>query len=282
MLHNPFRHWLTVLLVAGIALTLVDFAHAAPEAARVVGIRGSVLANSPGEEPRLLRFDEAIYSGDKIVTAGGAGVGLLSGEHYVGLDESTTAVVGLTEDGAPDVRVLKGRARLLASSADGIAARIGTDGLLADNAGTDTDVFAFAEKAGLVTMICPNEGSVGAARGAEGLEPGSGKCAVAKRGEPIYLADAAHPPLDLLADTGGYDIAGDPTERIGGPLPPVALGMAPSPIFASSADPIIDDPRAPCDSPALCSSERPPTVQMDPPRVMRPPVNPVRPGSLPQ
>jgi len=280
MLHNPFNSWLAITLVTGMALTLADMAHAADEAARVVGVRGSVIAYSAGQDSRILAHDSAIYDGDKIVTAKGAGVGLLSGEHYLGLDESTTAVLGLTDVGAPDLTVQTGRARLLASG-EGAAARLGTETLLAANAGSDTDVFAFAEKAGLVSMICSNEGAVGAARGNQALTPGQGNCAVAKRGEPLYLAGAAHPPLDLLADSGDFDIAGDPGLRIGGPLPPVALGILSDPVFASSVDPLVGDPRNPCDSPAACQMGVLTTVRSLPPPAPAPPINPARPGAPP-
>ncbi len=278
MLHNPFKPWLAVLLAGGVALSMANLAQAADEAARVVGVRGSVLAQTPGEEPRLLSFDAAIFAGDKIVTAKGAGVGLLAGEHYVGLDESTTATLGLTEGGAPDLSVETGRARVLASG-DGASARLGTLSLLAANAGSDTDVFAFAEKAGLVSMICPNENAVQAARGDQSLTPGKGNCVVAKRGEPLYLSDATHPPLDLIMDPGGYDVAGDPVARIGGPLPPLALGIEPNPIFASSVGPIVGDPRNPCDSPTACQAgSLMPGVAALPPA---PPINPPVPGAPP-
>ena len=275
MLHNPFKPWLAGVFVVGAALILANLAHASDEAARVVGIRGSVIAYSSGEEARVLAYDSPLFAGDKIVTAKGAGVGLLSGEHYVGLDESTTAVLGTTDAGAPDVVVQTGRARVLASG-PGAPARLGTETFVAANAGSDTDVFAFAEKAGLVSMICPNESGVGTARGGQALAAPKGNCAIAKRGEPLYLADAAHPPLDLLADPGGFDVAGDPVARIGGPLPPVALGIDSDPIFASSVDPIVGDPRNPCDSPAACAA-----FAGQPALPPAPPINPARPGVPP-
>lgn len=279
MLHNPFKPWLAALFVAGIALTLADMAQAADEAGRVVGVRGSVIAYSAGEDARVLAYDSPLYAGDKIVTAKGAGVGVLAGEHYVGLDESTTAVLGVTDGGAPDLRVQTGRARVLASG-DGAAAKLGTDTLVAANGGSDTDVFAFAEKAGLVSMICANESGVAAARGGNALNAPQGNCAVAKRGEPLYLADAAHSPLDLLADPGGFDVAGDPVARIGGPLPPVALGLESDPIFASSVDPIVGDPRNPCDSPSACQGGALVPAAAPPPPPA-PPINPARPGAPP-
>jgi hypothetical protein len=166
------------------------------------------------------------------------------------------------------------------ASGEGAAARLGTATLVAANAGTDTDVFAFAEKAGLVAMICPNESAVQAARGGQALSPAKGNCAVAKRGEPLYLADAAHPALEVLADPGGYDVAGDPIARIGDPLPPVALGIEPDPIFATSVDPVLSDVRNPCQGTACTGSAALPPDPA-PPLPPAPPINPARPGQAP-
>jgi len=259
------------IALAGAVLILADRAFSAQplEVARVVGVRGSVVATAPGEPSRVLRFDSPVYVGDEIVTARGAALGLLSGSYYIGLDEATTATIGLADTAAPDVEVLAGRARLL-DSGGGAAARVSTPGLLAANAGTDTDVFAFPEKGGLVSMICPNEGAVRATRAGEALAPAAGDCAVAKRGEALYAAHADHPSLGVLAETGGFDLAGDPTARLGAPLPPVALGLAAGGGLASDIAAFSDDPRLPCDSPSSCETRG--AIVPDPP------TNPPMPG----
>lgn len=248
---------------------------AAEEVARVVGVQGSALIRTPGQAARVAQLGQVVFAGDSIATAGGAGVGLLAGRHYIGLAESTTARIQRSADGAPDVFVEKGRARILASG-DGAPARLGSETLLAARAGTDTDVFAFAEKPGLVSMICPTEGPVQSARNGQTLTAGPGQCAVAKAGEPLYLADATHPPLPMLADPGEYELAGDPVARIGEPLPPVALGVEPSPLFQDVVDPIRSDPRNPCDMAGSCRAKpaaAPPTFA--------PPINGPRPGAGP-
>ena len=262
----------SALLLFATVLSSGSWALAADEVARVVGVEGSALVRTPGEPSRVARVDEPVFAGDSIVTAKGAGVGLLAGEHYVGVAESTTARIGQTADGAPDVIVEQGRARVLASGS-GPAAKLGSPSLVAANAGSDTDVFAFAEKAGLVSMICPAEGPVQANQGGQTLTPGPGECAVAKPGEPAYLADASHGPLPLLADGGAVPLAGDPVARIGEPLPPVALGVEPSPLFESVVDPVRSDPRNPCDLAGSCRSKVPP--------VSAPPINAPRPGGGP-
>jgi len=265
-----------VLATIGALIVLAQQAFAADAlpVARVVGIRGEVTAQSPGASPRALAYDSEIYAGDSVATSPGAGVGLLAGGHYVGLDESTTATLGLAANGAPDVQVKAGRARVL-DSGDGAAAKLGAGALFAANSGGDTDAFAFAEKGGLVSMICPTEGPVTAARGAEALTPGPGDCAVAKAGEPLYPAKAGHGPLDLLAQLDGFDPATNPVAVLGRPLPPVALGIEPASTLATSVDPFGGDPRLPCDSPANCPAVAPP------PPIPDPPVNPPMPGGPP-
>ena len=265
------RFTLLGVLIAVLAST----AGAAPEVARVVGVEGAALVRSPGGTSRVVVLDGVIRSGDTVVTAAGGGVGLLAGEHYVGLAGSTTAQLRQTEQGAPDVWVEQGRARVLASG-DGPPARLGSETLVAANAGSDTDLFALREKPGLVSMLCPKEGPVNAGQGGQALTPGPGQCAIAKLGEPIYLADANHPPLPMLANPGGALLPGNPIARIGEPLPPVALGVAPSPLFQSAVDPLRSDPRNPCDTAGSCQASVPVA-----PGVVAPPINGPRPGGGP-
>ena len=276
-LHDRFRRLVgpRLTLLGFLMVLLAPGASAAPEVARVVGVEGAALVRSPGGTSRVVVLDGVIRSGDTLVTAAGGGVGLLAGEHYVGLAESTTARLRQTEEGAPDVRVEQGRARVLASG-DGPPARLGSETLIAANAGSDTDLFALREKPGLVSMLCPTEGPVSVGQGAQALTPGPGQCAIAKLGEPLYLADANHPPLPMLANPGGVPLLGDPIARIGEPLPPVALGLSPSPLFQSAVDPLRSDPRNPCDTAGSCRAKVPAV-----PPVAAPPINAPRPGGGP-
>ena len=85
---------------SSLALLLVlaaSVGSAAEEVARVVGVEGSALVRTGSGEPRLVELDGVIRAGDTIVTATGAGVGLLAGQHYIGLAESTTARIGRTD-----------------------------------------------------------------------------------------------------------------------------------------------------------------------------------------
>jgi len=89
-------------LWAGVAVALVAAGAAAASAdepvARVVAVRGSATAQSPGEEPRPLRCNDPLRAGDRVATEPGASVSLLAGDVYAGLDARTVATV----DGAPD------------------------------------------------------------------------------------------------------------------------------------------------------------------------------------
>jgi hypothetical protein len=249
-----------VLVVALGATT----AQAGSEAARVIGVRGQALAQTPGEAPRVLHYDSAVFAGDRLVTSAGAGLGLLAGVHYVGLDESTTATLRMTDTGAPDLEVSVGRVRLL-DSGGGAAARLATSGLRAVDAGTDTEAFAFPEKVGLISMICPNEGTVNTTRRGEQLAPGVGDCAVSKPGEALYVARAGNPPLEVLADSQGYPLAGD----TGAPLPPVSLPL-PAIAMVARVEPFRDDPRRPCDG-IVCGDTRVSSSQAPP---LNPTTNP--------
>jgi hypothetical protein len=275
----PVRHVAVSLITFGLALGVAQQSTAA-EAGRVIGIRGSAVASTGAEEARLLAFDSAIEEGDTIVTASDAGLGLLVGSHYVGLDAETTAVLRRTEAGAPDLHVTSGRARVL-DSGDGAQARLATNTLLAANAGSDTDIFAFAEKGGLVSMICPTEGAVKAARGGEALTPSAGGCAVAKAGEPLYPAKAGHDPLAMLAHTGGFDPSTSPVVSRGVPLPPVALGLGPVSNLATDVNPFADDPRLPCNAPGACVARLLTVAVVNPPPPVNPPVNPPGSGTPP-
>ena len=247
-------------------------AAAADEVARVIGLLGEAVAQTPGEAPRTLDTDAPIFAGDQLVTSAGAGLGLLAGTHYVGLDESTTATLRVADTGAPALEVAAGRARLLASD-DSAAGRLGTNSLVAVDAGIDTEVFAFPEKAGLISMICPNEGTVTASRGPQALASSTGGCSVAKAGEALYPARAGHAPLAMLATPQGFQLAGDP----GLPLPPVALGIGPVALFdAGSPGPFSNDPRLPCDGITCIDPVVPGLVP-----VANPPTNPPIPGMPP-
>ena len=166
---------------------------------RVAGIRGRVYAQTPGEPRRLLVENAPIYPGDRLVTSGGAQLGVLSGAYYTGLDEQTTVTYSKLGSGAPSVSLEHGDVRVI-NSGEGENARIATPGLLAATATTDTTAHAIKEKAWVVSMVCAVQGQVQVSGGADGrsLSVKEGGCAASKPAEGIFMAGAAGVPLAVV------------------------------------------------------------------------------------
>lgn len=215
-------------LWAGVAAALVAGGAAAASAdepvARVVAVRGSATAQSPGEEPRPLRCNDPLHAGDRIATEPGASVSLLAGDVYAGLDARTVATVDGAAD-RPRLAVERGHLRVL-DAGGRTPVRLETPGLAAADAGADVEALVFPEKAWTVSMLCAYDESLAVTRpSGEGARPEAGSCAVSKPGEPLFVADASHPRLAVVADACPLDLelAGLPAGRFGSPAD-VALG----------------------------------------------------------
>lgn len=171
--------------------------------ARVTGVHGRVYAESPDGTRRPLVENGPIYPGDRLVTARGAQLGVLSGDHYTGLNEDTELSYSLTPGGAPEVRLVRGQVRVLEAGEGGADAKLSTPELEIAAASGDVEVYAFPEKAYLVSMVCALEGQVQAASLAgQSATVAEGGCAIAKPMEGIYAAGAAAPPLAPVGAAG--------------------------------------------------------------------------------
>jgi hypothetical protein len=241
---------------------------------RVVGLRGTVYAQTPGEARRRLTENAPIYPGDRIITARGAQLGVLSGDYYTGLDEDTTLTYQKRGQSAPTVTLERGDVRVI-NAGEGDNARIATPGMVARAGAPDASATAVQEKAWIVSIVCALEGQVTVADDAGGsLVVEEGGCAASKPVEGLFLAGpapadsgvAAPPPVGAagagkpgptaLANAGPAPppppIAGDaakrfPTPDVGAPGPFLAaLGAAPPISAASNPLSLIQ----PCDSPA--------------------------------
>jgi len=180
---------------------------------RVVGLRGIVYAQTPGESRRRLIENAPIYPGDRLTTAKGAQLGVLSGDYYTGLDGETTLTYTKRGHGAPHVSLERGDVRVI-NSGDGAQARIETPGLLAANGSSDTRAYAVEEKAWVVSVVCALEGQVQVAGpGGESMVVGQGGCAASKGAEGVFAA----------GDAGGDDVLGD--DDFSGP--PIMGSVAP-------------------------------------------------------
>jgi hypothetical protein len=215
---------------------------APPEAAtehrvigRVVGLRGRVYAQSPGQERRLLVENGAIFPGDRLTTSKGGQLGVLSGDYYTGLSEDTTLTYSKRGNGAPSVSLERGDVRVI-NSGSGENAEIATPGMLAANAGADTSAFAVTEKAWVVSMVCATLGQVevGGTAGGQPIVVDEGGCAASKPAEGIFMAGDAGPPL-VPVSAGPLGAAGPPVVT-GPPGLPVTLAAS------SSGSPVGDAP----------------------------------------
>jgi hypothetical protein len=151
---------------------------------------------------------------------------------------------------------------------------VSTPALQVAAAGGDVEVFAFPEKAVLVSMVCALEGQVQAAGMAgQSATVNPGGCAISKPAEAPYAAGAAGAPLPVVSAAGPGSILPPASLRFDDP-PPVsesAVAFNAGPSF-SLAEPTL---YAPCGTGATgaCAGAPPP-----PPN---PPTNPPVPGPLP-
>ena len=186
---------------------------------RVTGVHGRVYAESSDGTRRRLVENGPIYPGDRLVTHRGGQLGVLSGDHYTGLNEDTELSFALTPGGAPDVRLVRGHVRVLEAGETAAGARLSTPAIEIASASGDVEVYAFPEKAALVSMVCALEGQVQAASIAgESATVAAGGCAIAKGAAGLYAAGAPPAPLPPVgADGGAASPAGAPAQRFASP-----------------------------------------------------------------
>ena len=95
-------HLLRSLAWLGCALLLPGTALAAAgePVGHAVSVRGSVFAQSPGEERRILKCRDPLYDGDRVFTLEESDVGIDAGSYHVRIGESSEAEVGRLSTGA--------------------------------------------------------------------------------------------------------------------------------------------------------------------------------------
>lgn len=215
--------WAALVAAAALAPGLAARgAHA--QAQNVVGevasVSGVAVAQAPGGEERTLGCGDPIYRGDRITTGEDSSVGITSGDFWTGLGGETEATFDQTAAGAPRLSVAKGQLRVIdagaAAAAAAAPAALYTPGLVAMDAGTDTEALVFGEKVGTVAMICGWDDALavdaaGTATGSLVTDPG--ECAIGKPKEAIYAAPATHEALPVKADMAcgagrPFDVAG--------------------------------------------------------------------------
>lgn len=192
----------------------------------VVAVRGVVTAQAPGQAPRQLDCNDPIYTDDHLVSSEGAKLGVMSRGVYAGLNQQTSLRFGTTETGTPDLSLEGGHLRMVESDSPS-PGRIHTPGLLAQDAGEDTEALVFPEKRGVVSMVCPREEAVAvtAIPGSESTRAIPGQCAIHKPKEPVFTSNASHDPLGIIDDAcRAVPVAGGVLPHFTNPAADVSLG----------------------------------------------------------
>jgi hypothetical protein len=193
---------LAALLGAGLWTFLPAGASADRPVGEVVLLVGSAYAEAPGMEPRPLACGDLIHDGENVVVDSDSRLGVLRGEVYSQLEESSQLGFGMTQEAAPDLILEAGRVRVLDTRIDETAARhrLATPHAAARGLSTDSEAYVLDEKAGIYSMACEWGSPLDVARldGAEPLIADPGECVVAKLREPLYKASAHEQRIALL------------------------------------------------------------------------------------
>jgi hypothetical protein len=227
----------------------------------VATLAGEAAAERPGAPPRPLRCTDPVHAGERVVTPEGGRVGVLVGDVLAQLGEKSAVRVDETSGGTADLTLEQGAVRVIDPRDAGAEARLAALDARAAVLGNDAEAYVFAEKAGPYAMLCEWDQPLTVARADESAVAQAGRCVVAKRREPLYLADAhaerlGAPAVDACARDsviGGIDLHLSPTDVAAGPL----LGP-----WSGPGTPLTLPPRSPCDDPgAGCATiiEPPPT-----------------------
>ncbi len=230
---------LRALLLAAMAIGLAaaSAAQAANPVGYVVSVEGESYAQLPGEEARLLECDSPIYRHDLITTMDHDGLAIMSGDAYVRLAGKSTMHFRTRNSGTPDLDLETGHVRVIDMGDGSRTSRISTPGLMLADSRSTSEAIVFAEKIWAVSMVCSRDETLAVERRgnpAERLQSAPGQCTISKPKEPLFLADASHDQLGLLAraECGPLEIQlglvdrFDPSDATA-MLPPVAAGPPP-------------------------------------------------------
>jgi hypothetical protein len=222
---------------------------------RVTAISGEVSAVREGGAPRPLACGDAVFAGESVVTAPGAGAGLLLGDDLLAtVGESSSLEVGRTPAGTPDATLARGAVRVIDAREGAQPGRLAAGTAAARVAGGDSEAYVLAEKAGGYAMFCEWDSPLAVDRGAESRTAAPTQCVIAKPYEPLFVADAhqdrmpAGPdgcPPGAVAELGPHFPAVAARDVAAGPPAAFSAGPLDSPLFDLK----------PCDTPgAVCSN----------------------------
>jgi len=243
------RILLLALALGGAPLaSQADDEGAAQPVGHVATLRGDVVAERPGEPSRTLHCRDTVYQGERLVTAAGSRVGVLLGDVLARLGEGSVLRVGRTAEEVADISLEQGAVRVIDPRESGATARLAVLDARAKLLGNDAEAYVFAEKTGRYAMLCEWDAPLEVGRADESALAQPGKCVIAKRSEPLYLADAHEERLGPPAQDacalgpviGMLDVHLSPADVAVGPLLGPWSGKASGLEFPS---------RSPCDEP---------------------------------
>lgn len=229
---------------------------------RVVTLSGEVLAERPGQEPRRLQCRDHVYQGERLVTADGARVGVLIGDSFAHLGESSRLRVGSTPDETADLELEVGAVRVIDPRDGGADARLAVLDARAPLRGNDAEAYVFTEKTGIYAVICEWNEPLTVAREQEHASAEPGHCVFAKPTEPLYVSRSHEERLGAPGqDACGLDpLAGELDRHLSPSDVAAAPKLAP---WSNTATGVSVPPRGPCDVPGSgCARilEPPPTT----------------------
>lgn len=213
-----------------------------PAVGTVVALSGSATTALPDCPPVAAGCDAAVYAGDHLVTGAGASVALRAASRYVQLGPDSELVVSQTQEGAPNLSLVRGRMRVVAEEEVqvGPAIRIATPDLETLSPGDDTEATAELDPAR--SSLCSWAGPIQVRPRAGGapVDATAGQCVGARRGVglaasaggglAVSLLDAARCGVADLGDLTPFEVAAAPPP----PGFPVSQTLVPPPTYCQN------------------------------------------------
>lgn len=247
-------------------------ARAATSFGRVLSVEGTARATAPDGAERALAVGGAVEPGDRVVTGADGRVAVSLEDAFVKLEPDSAMRFARGPEGASDLDLERGRARVLdlRDGEGGAPIRIATPAAVGTVRGGDTEAYVLDEKAGRYAMLCDWAAPLTVRRGGEVLTSAPPDCIVAKPDEPLYAAPAHGDRLAVPVVASG-PLYGPISDLFPPPVsaPPPGGGLEPPTI-------VTGPPFGPCEvggctpnppqppPPPPCNCARPPGGDPDP------------------
>lgn len=179
--------------IVALALLAGPAARAAADVlGRALSVEGEARVLSAEGAERSLATGGALEPGDRVVTGADGRVGVSLPDAFVKLEPDSAMRFARGAEGASDLDLERGRARVLdlRQGEGGAPIRIGTPEAAATVVGGDTEAYVLDEKAGRYAMLCDWAAPLTVRRGGQVITSAPPDCIVAKPDEALYAAPA--------------------------------------------------------------------------------------------